>query len=181
MMLVGLTALFLGQTMASGAISGAEFAPTQAKLQKFKDDATASVGNFTDRANVYWLTFQRGDDFMPEEELQVMIQLRPGTKISGFKLNNYPVKMGTDAYRAQHYPKKNQPASVGLGIIGVHARTPNPARGFKDFQMWHDQIDAQIHFGSIQKGFITGTIDLRLPTKYRTWLQGNFKARLEGF
>lgn len=180
-MLVGLTALFLGQTMASGAISGAEFAPTQAKLQKFKDDATASVGNFTDRANVYWLTFQRGDDFMPEEELQVMIQLRPGTKISGFKLNNYPVKMGTDAYRAQHYPKKNQPASVGLGIIGVHARTPNPARGFKDFQMWHDQIDAQIHFGSIQKGFITGTIDLRLPTKYRTWLQGNFKARLEGF
>jgi hypothetical protein len=38
-MLVGLTALLLGQTMASGAISGADFTPTQAKLQSSSSKA----------------------------------------------------------------------------------------------------------------------------------------------
>lgn len=180
-MLVGITALVLGQSMASGAISGAPFEPTQATLLKFQNDATATAGGFTDRANVYWLTFQRGDDFIPDEDLKVMIQVRPGTKISGLRLNNFAVRAGTDAYRAQHFPIRNQPASVGLGIIGVHAQTPNPARGLKGLQMWHDQIDARIHFGAIQKGTITGTIDLRLPTKDRTWLQGKFRAKLDGF
>jgi hypothetical protein len=180
-MIVGLTVLALGQTMAAGAICGAPFTPSQAKLQKFKDYATASSGGFTDRATVYWLTFQQGADFIPDEEIVIMIQVRPGTVISGHRVNNLPVKFGTEAFRAQHYPKRNQPASVGLGVIGVHSRTPNPARGLKEFQMWHELIDAQIQFGQAQKGYITGTIDLRLPTKDRTWLQGKFKAKLDGF
>lgn len=180
-MIASFAALALGQSMASGAISGAPFAPTEATLQRFKNDATASSGNFKDRANVYWLTFQRGSDFIPDEELKIMIQVRPGTKISGYGLNNLPVKFGTDEYRAQHFPNRNQPASVGLGITGVHAKTPRPAPGLKDFEMWNDEIDCQITFGAISKGTITGTIDLRLPTSDRTWLQGRFRAKLEGF
>lgn len=180
-MLVGLAVLVLSQTKATGAICGAPFAPSQAKLQKFKDYATATSSGFTDRAEVYWLTFQRGAEFMPEEELIVIIQLPPGTRISGHRINNLPLKMGTEAFRAQHYPKRNQPASVGLGVIGIHTRTPKPARGLKEFQMWHELIDVQLRFGQIQKGQIAGTIDLRLPTKDRTWLQGKFTAELEGF
>jgi hypothetical protein len=180
-MIASFAALALGQSMASGAISGEPFAPSQATLQRFKNDATATSGKFTDRANVYWLTFQRGSDFMPEEELKVMIQVRPGTKIAGFRLNNLPVKFGTDEYRAQHYPTRNQAASVGLGVIGVHGRTPKPMRGLDDFKSWNEEIDCQITFGAISKGMISGTIDLRLPKSDRTWLQGRFRAKLEGF
>lgn len=159
---------------ASGRVLGKPFTAVGAKLAVLGESTVTTEGKVRDRAQVYHLTLGSTNDFIPDDSVLIILQTDVKVPLSGKTFRMSGAKFGTDAYRAERFPRSN---SVGRGVIGVHATInfdKNPRT-----EMWSDGYRGGITFGKAANGSQPGYVELQLPDG--STLKGSFVAKIEKY
>lgn len=142
-------------------------------VQKFSAPAKASSNGRVDKADVYSLTFQKGDSMMYEEGLKVYVNVKLGAKLDQLSVVHPSVKFGTPEYtKVVHGHSPN--VSCGRGALAMFIN------GDGRNESASDQIKFKFFSKAAGNGHYKASI-YAYNTEYKTGVQGNFTFKLEKF
>lgn len=150
----------------SGRLAGKSFVPTRVELQSLGLSKVTVADKVVDQSRQYILLFRTGKEFFADAEIKVWLTFDDGTPIAPRTWHWKPTSFGTDAHRAQSYPKKSSQGSVGRGITSVHYNPPS--------EMVQEGYSANLQLVKQVGRFVDGRIHLRLPDG--SFLNGTFRA-----
>lgn len=97
-MILGVAPIFTPANL-DGILFGESTKFTHVRVQKMATRASAKSNGTKDEADVYVLSFQQGDEFMPERAIRFHVNVDPGKNFGKISINQPSVKFGSDEYR----------------------------------------------------------------------------------
>ncbi|MEQ1822034.1 MAG: hypothetical protein ABL949_05975 [Fimbriimonadaceae bacterium] len=172
---IALSPVSVSGTLVTGKLAGQPVRFDHSTLKKLGQAKASQGGKVMDRADQYILSLAVGNDFMPDQHLEVWFQIEPGQSVSNRSFVFKPFPFGSDEWRDQLYGKREGTA-VPRGITTVFAFDN---RKGVDFTASHqDKFTATLKFGKAVKGKISGTVSVSLPDKATTKIAGSFEAAI---
>ncbi len=172
---IALTPVGVTTTSVTGKLAGQPVKFDHASIKRLGQAKAKQGGKVVDRADQYILSLAVGNDFMPDQHVEVWFQVEPGQAITNRTLSFKPFAFGSDGWRQQLYGNR-EGTKVPRGITTVFAFDNRERVGFTASHQ--DKFAATLKFGSSSKGRVSGTVTVSLPDKATTSVSGSFDAAL---
>jgi hypothetical protein len=166
----GVTAPKTKKVQNIGLVNGVKIVPDKVEVLELRNNTLKERGKVMEETRTWHIKFRQGGDFWPDKEIMIVLNQPIGTGLSGLKVSQKATKFGTDAYRAQHYPKDQ---GLAHGVTGAFFGYRKTGKDMIDTIIQNDEIRANLQFSKVTNGKVTIVVDLELPGK-RTWLKGKF-------
>jgi hypothetical protein len=159
-----------GQAVA-GVLGGKNFFPSRVILKRLGKTSVASFGKTHDESVQHTLSFESGDDFMPDHQIELWLVYDDGHPLAPRVWHWKPTKFNTDAWQKQSYPVEHPGGGVARGITCIMTSRKQG--------IFQDSFSANLQFDKVVGDTVYGSIALMLPDSQHSYLNGRFKAKIE--
>jgi hypothetical protein len=172
---IALTPTGISGTSVTGKLAGYPVRFDNSTLKRLGQAKASQGGKVMDRADQYILSLAVGNDFMPDQHLEVWFQVNPGQSVSNRSFSFKPFAFGSDGWHDQLYGNR-EGTKVPRGITTVFAF--DNRKGVEFTASHQDKFGATLKFGKLANGRVSGTVSVSLPDKTTTKIAGSFEAVL---